>query len=231
WCLGFSFSVSNMLADQELKSMEGFKKGSNYIEVKVGCTSKKYGDTVGKLRVFSNGRFLISCECTPTCGDKLSPYDFGKHSGKEGTRKWKNHIWVVLNDKKVPLCRTVLLKYYKHASNGASGLQPKRLCHRDEFISCSKCKKERRFRLRTEEECRNYHDALITRRWSCENWPYEKINCQTEEERAGRKRCRGCPQTPICKGCTTCVCFGCLNCRFLDCKCRTCVDFMKNAEP
>ncbi|XP_022735354.1 protein ULTRAPETALA 1-like [Durio zibethinus] len=224
-----------MFTEEELKGMDSFKRGSDFIEVKCGCTSKKYGDTIGKLRVFTNGQFLISCECTSTCdGERLTPNDFEKHSGREGTRKWKKHIWVFMKNKKVPLWRTVLLKYYKHASNGANGLstmQSKRLVHRDEFICCSRCNKERRFRLRTAEECRIYHDALNARRWRCDNWPYDNITCKDAEERASRKNCRGCPRSPTCKGCTTCVCFGCLKCRFVDCKCRTCVDFMQNAEP
>ncbi|KAK8691261.1 hypothetical protein V6N13_074778 [Hibiscus sabdariffa] len=167
-----------MFTEEELKDMEGLKRGSDFIEVKCGCTSKKYGDAIGRLRVFTNGQFLISCECTAACDqEKLTPYDFEKHSGKEGTRRWKNHIWVVMNNKKVPLWRTVLLKYYKHASNGANELRrlrAKRLFHRDKFIRCSKCKKERRFRLRTDEECRTYHDALNAKRWKCANWPYDK---------------------------------------------------------
>ncbi|KAL4336061.1 hypothetical protein GQ457_07G014100 [Hibiscus cannabinus] len=148
-----------MFTEEELRDLEGLKRGSDFIEVKCGCTSKKYGDTVGKLRVFSNGQFLISCECTSVCGeDKLTPYEFEKHSGKEGTRKWKNRIWVMRNGKKVPLWRTALLKYYRHASNGANELvrmRAKRLFHRDEFIRCTKCKKERRFRLRTDKECQS----------------------------------------------------------------------------
>ncbi|XP_022717035.1 protein ULTRAPETALA 1-like [Durio zibethinus] len=224
-----------MFTEEELTGVDGFKRGSRFIEVKCGGTSKKYGDTIGKLKVSSNGQFLISCKRTSTCDEeRLTPYDFQKHYGKEGTRKWKNHIWVLMNNKKVPLGRTALLKYYKHASNGAnrqSTMQAKRIYHRDEFISCSICKKERRFHLRTEEECRIYHDALNARRWRCADWPYHKMTCLDGEERASRKSCRGCPRSPICKGCTTCVCFGCLKCRFLGCKCRTCVDFMQNAEP
>ncbi|XVF78101.1 hypothetical protein PTKIN_Ptkin14bG0101800 [Pterospermum kingtungense] len=224
-----------MFSEQELRQMEGFRRGSDYIEVKCGCTSKRYGDSVGMLRVFTNGQFLIKCNCTPVCDqERLTPNDFEKHSRREGTRQWKNHIWVVLSNKKVPIRRTTLLKYYKHATNGENGLsamQSKRLFHRDEFISCSRCKKQRRFRLRSEEECRLYHDALNARRWKCSDWPYDKISCIDDEERASRKSCRGCPRKPNCKGCTTCVCFGCLKCRFMDCKCRTCLDFMQNAEP
>ncbi|OMP04584.1 putative Protein ULTRAPETALA2 [Corchorus olitorius] len=228
--------VKNMFAEEDqLRDMEGFKKGSGYFEVKCGCTSKKYGDSVGKLRVYATGKFLISCECRPECEEgKLTPYDFEKHSGKEGTRRWKNHIWVILNSKKVPLAKTAILKYYKHGSNagmGGSTRQFKHMFHRDEFITCSECKIERRFRLRTAEECRIYHDALIARRWRCDQFPSQRYKCNSDAERPGRKSHRGCPRTPSCKGCTTCVCFGCLKCRFVDCKCRTCVDYMRNAEP
>ncbi|XP_039011049.1 protein ULTRAPETALA 1-like [Hibiscus syriacus] len=219
-----------MFSEGELKDMEGLKRESDFIEDKYGCTSKKYGNTIGRLRVLTNGPFLISSECTSACDEeKLTAYDFEKHSGKEGTGKWKSHIWVVMYNNKVPLWRTVL-KYYKHASNGANELnclRAKHLFHCDEFIRCTRRKKERRFRLQTDDERRTYHDTLNARRWRCANWPYEKITCKDDEERASRKSCRGCPQSPTCKCCTSCVCFGCLKCRFLDCKCRTCVDLSK----
>ncbi|KAJ9153631.1 hypothetical protein P3X46_027052 [Hevea brasiliensis] len=78
-----------------------------------------------------------------------------------------------MNDKKVPLRKTPLLKYYKHVANGASGSM-RRIRHRDEFIQCSRCKKERRFRLRTKEECRIYHDAALKKKWKCADRPYDK---------------------------------------------------------
>ncbi|KAE8732142.1 LSD1-like2 [Hibiscus syriacus] len=144
-----------MFSEGELKDMEGLKRESDFIEDKYGCTSKKYGNTIGRLRVLTNGPFLISSECTSACDEeKLTAYDFEKHSGKEGTGKWKSHIWVVMYNNKVPLWRTVL-KYYKHASNGANELnclRAKHLFHCDEFIRCTRRKKERRFRLQTDDE-------------------------------------------------------------------------------
>ncbi|KAF2314288.1 hypothetical protein GH714_025061 [Hevea brasiliensis] len=163
-----------LFPENELKDMVGFKRGPDYVEVKCGCTSRKYGDAIGNLRVHASGQFLITCDCTPGCREKrFTPYDFEKHSGKEGRIKWPSHLWVLMNDKKVPLRKTPLLKYYKHVANGASGSM-RRIRHRDEFIQCSRCKKERRFRLRTKEECRIYHDAALKKKWKCADRPYDK---------------------------------------------------------
>ncbi|KAJ8754655.1 hypothetical protein K2173_010746 [Erythroxylum novogranatense] len=218
--------------EEKLKEMEGFKRGDDYVEMSCGCTSRKYGDAHGTLRVYhSTGQFLITCDCTPGCqGQKFNPYEFEKHSEKEGTSDWPRHIWVLKNGKKIPIWRTTLLKYYKHSANGASGSK-RRIFHRDEFISCSNCNKQRRFRLRTKDDCRTYHDALANKNWKCDDHPYDEISCKDEEERGSRKSSRGCPRRPNCSGCTSCVCFGCLICRFVDCGCRGCTDFMQNAPP
>ncbi|KAL5986888.1 ultrapetala, partial [Asimina triloba] len=102
--------------------------------------------------------------------DKVSPSAFEKHSGREGTRKWKYNVWVMVKGEKVPLSRTVLLKYYNQAQKNGNGSQRGhygRPSHRDEFVHCSKCNKDRRFRLRTKEECRIYHDAVLDHKWKC----------------------------------------------------------------
>ena len=57
-----------------------------------------------------------------------------------------------------------------------------------------------------------------------------RITCDDEEERASRRVYRGCTRSPTCKGCTSCVCFGCDICRFSDCSCQTCADFTNNAK-
>lgn len=57
-----------------------------------------------------------------------------------------------------------------------------------------------------------------------------RITCDDEEERASRRVYRGCSRSPTCKGCTSCVCFGCEICRFSDCSCQTCTDFTRNAK-
>lgn len=107
----------------------------------------------------------------------MTPAAFEKHSGRETARKWKNNVWVIVDGDKVPLYKTVLLKYYNQAlknSNGSSRSQNGRACHRDEFVRCSSCNKERRFRLRTKEECRIHHDALADSDWTCADLPYDK---------------------------------------------------------
>lgn len=43
------------------------------------------------------------------------------------------------------------------------------------------------------------------------------------------KTLRGCPYSPMGRGCELSVCFGCLECRFMRCNCRTCVDLHQNA--
>ncbi|XP_010278353.1 PREDICTED: protein ULTRAPETALA 1-like isoform X2 [Nelumbo nucifera] len=223
-----------MFSDEELDGISGLRRAGDYIEVTCGCTSHRYGDAVGRLRVFVGGDLEISCECTPGCQeDKLTPAAFEKHSGRETARKWKSNVWVIVNGEKVPLSKTVLLKYYNKASKNANGHHKShngRPCHRDEFVRCTKCNKERRFRLRTKEECRIHHDALANRSWKCADLPYDKITCDNDEERASRKVYRGCSRSPTCSGCTSCVCFGCDICRFSDCSCQTCVDFTRNAE-
>lgn len=225
--------VVEIFRQEELKDISGFKKGKDFVEVICGCTSHRYGDAVGRLRVFLNGLLLISCECTPACQeDKLSPAAFEKHSGRETARKWKNNIWVIVNGEKVPLMKTVLLKYYYQSSKSLNGSskQNSRVIHRDEFVRCTQCGKHRRFRLRTNEECRVHHDALLNQSWKCSDHPLDRISCDDDEERASRRVYRGCSHSSTCKGCTSCVCFGCEICRFSDCHCQTCTDFNRNAR-
>ncbi|KAD6795672.1 hypothetical protein E3N88_06568 [Mikania micrantha] len=166
-----------MFSDEEVRDISGFKRGGDdYVVVTCGCTSHRYGDAVGTLRVFISGDLEISCECTPGCDqDKLSPAAFEKHSGRETSRKWKNNVWVIVDGEKVPLSKTALLKYYnKSLSSGSQRSQAGRVCHRDEFLRCTKCNKHRRFRLRTKDECRSYHDSLMNANWNCSDMPYDK---------------------------------------------------------
>ncbi|GMP54447.1 hypothetical protein CsSME_00019618 [Camellia sinensis var. sinensis] len=171
-------TVSTMFSEEEVKEMSGFNRRDDYVEVTCGCTSHRYGDAVGTLRVFITGDLEISCECTPGCQeDKLTPAAFEKHSGRETARKWKNNVWVIVNGEKVPLYKTLLLKYYNQASKGSNRSHRShngRVCHRDEFVCCTRCNKDRRFHLRTKEECRIYHDALADVNWKCADIPYDK---------------------------------------------------------
>lgn len=52
---------------EELKTIQGFEIGTEYIEVGCGCTNKKYGDFIGKLKINDKGRFSITCECFQGC--------------------------------------------------------------------------------------------------------------------------------------------------------------------
>ncbi|KAH0942135.1 hypothetical protein HID58_001772, partial [Brassica napus] len=225
---------STLFEQEELQEMSGVNVCGGYVEVMCGCTSHRYGDAVARLRVFPNGDLEITCECTPGCDqDKLTPAAFEKHSGRETARKWKNNVWVIVGGEKVPLSKTVLLKYYNEASkklNRSNKSQGTKVFHRDEFVGCIECGKERRFRLRSRDECRLHHNAMADPNWKCSDFPYDKITCEAEEERGSRKVYKGCTRSPTCKGCTSCVCFGCELCRFSDCSCQTCVDFTSNVK-
>lgn len=45
----------------------GYEKGKDYVEVECGCTNKKYGDFVGKLRIYTSGEFSVTCHCFEGC--------------------------------------------------------------------------------------------------------------------------------------------------------------------
>ncbi|RLN24930.1 hypothetical protein C2845_PM07G25030 [Panicum miliaceum] len=223
-----------LFSEEELREVSGVRRGEDFVEMTCGCTSHRYGDAVGRLRVFASGDLEVSCECTPGCReDKLTPAAFEKHSGKETAGKWRNTIWVMVQGEKVPLSKTALLKYYylAHKSgNGSHKGRNGRPSHRDEFIRCARCGKDRRFRLRSKEECRVYHDALAKINWTCADLTTDRVTCDDEEERASRKVLRGCSRATSCAGCMKCVCFGCETCRFKDCDCQTCVDFYRNSK-
>ncbi|KAJ0971634.1 hypothetical protein J5N97_019593 [Dioscorea zingiberensis] len=224
----------HMFLDKELKDIDGLKIEDNFVEVTCGCTNRRIGDTVGKLQIFKSGDLQIKCDCTPGCKEgNLSPTAFENHSERENRGRWKNNIWVIIKDKKVPLVKTRLLKYYNLSSKSYDNSRKHRKrksYHRDEFMCCVLCKKERRFRIEVEEECRAYHDAQAKKDWICSDWPFTRMTCDAKEERASRKALKRCPRTPSCKGCTTCFCLGCERCRFSDCSCQICDDFVKNAN-
>ncbi|KAH0651072.1 hypothetical protein KY284_030984 [Solanum tuberosum] len=167
--------VTLLFTEEELREISGVKRCDDYVEVMCGCTSHRYGDAVARLRIFSSGELEITCECTPGCTeDKLTPAAFEKHSGRETARKWKNNVWIIVNGDKVPVVKTPLLKYYNKSLKHAIS-QNGKACHRDEFLRCTECNKDRRFRLRSKEECRTYHDALANVHWNCSCIPYDKM--------------------------------------------------------
>lgn len=63
---------SMLFSEEEVGDISGLKRGDDYVELTCGCTSHRYGDAVGRLRVFSSGFLEISCECTPGCQEGLS---------------------------------------------------------------------------------------------------------------------------------------------------------------
>uniref|UniRef100_A0A0D9WIC1 SAND domain-containing protein n=1 Tax=Leersia perrieri TaxID=77586 RepID=A0A0D9WIC1_9ORYZ len=226
-------AAAALFGEEELREVSGVRVGEGFVEVTCGCTSARYGDAVGRLRVFASGELEVSCDCTPGCNqEKLSPAAFEKHSGRETAGKWQNTVWVIVKGDKVALSKTALLKYYKKlksANGGGNGGNGGRR-HRDEFVRCAGCGKERRFRLRTKDECRLYHDAAARHDWTCKDMAPSRVSCEDEEERASRKASRGCARAAACEGCMRCVCFGCETCRFAGCGCQLCVDFYRNAS-
>ena len=64
-------SGSTIFSEEELREVSGVKRVGDYVEVTCGCTSHRYGDAVGRLRVFVNGYLEITCECTPGCQEGL----------------------------------------------------------------------------------------------------------------------------------------------------------------
>jgi hypothetical protein len=57
----------SMFSEEELREMSGVKFFDDYVEVMCGCTSHRYGDAVGRLRVYFSGFLQVICQCTPGC--------------------------------------------------------------------------------------------------------------------------------------------------------------------
>ncbi|KAL1549543.1 protein ULTRAPETALA 1-like [Salvia divinorum] len=217
-----------MFSEEEIGNFLGVLQVTpEFIEIDCGSTNPRYGDTAGKLRVFSDGKVEVDCICGADCDKvRVSPVEFAKHAGKiNAHEKWNRQIWVFGKDgTKIGLWKTCLLRHHKHSFiRGA-----RQLTHRDEFIRCSQCDKERRFSLRSKEHCKIYHDALVKSDWICSDMPNNTLSCRVGEERESRKVNRGCPKAAKCAGCEQCVCFGCEMCRFETCACKSCIDFIIN---
>ncbi|XP_059664186.1 protein ULTRAPETALA 1-like [Cornus florida] len=177
--------VTTIFTDEELKHIIVLEREADYIDVGCGCTLRRFGDTAGKLRIYAEGRLEIFCQCNrcdlnENSGNKISPAEFVKHSGRKDFKEWKNRIWINNNEgKKIRLWRTCLLKYYREETTALvveveGSRRRHQIVHRDEFIRCSVCHKERRFPLQTKEKCRIYHDALANKKWKCSDVPYDQ---------------------------------------------------------
>ncbi|KAK9286618.1 hypothetical protein L1049_015018 [Liquidambar formosana] len=80
----------------KLKDISGLRKGPNYVEFTCGCTRRKFGDAIGKLTVFADGRLAIKCECNPACqeGNKSLGNILGNKIQGDGRAKFGS-FWKV----------------------------------------------------------------------------------------------------------------------------------------
>ncbi|MCO5605996.1 hypothetical protein L7F22_060182 [Adiantum nelumboides] len=234
---GWNSAITRDSGDSCIGAIDDQAEKDGYIDLKCGCTSQKYGDTIGILRLYQNGKLEIQCQCSMGCikGKPMSPASFERHSGRGASKKWRDSIWIVLGDQKVQFSKVkgldAFVRRYKESGRtiGRQPALPKQSIHRDEFLQCKKCLKRRRFRRKTKEECRLFHEASMNQEWECSNYPFESFSsCQDEEEREARQANRGCVRLRTCPGCIDCVCLGCFTCRFEDCECRLCTEYIAN---
>lgn len=61
-----------MFSVEELEGIDVIKRGEEFIEVECGCTNNRYGDSVGKLRIYGSGKLEISCDCYPGCNGGMT---------------------------------------------------------------------------------------------------------------------------------------------------------------
>uniref|UniRef100_A0A7N0VNM4 Uncharacterized protein n=1 Tax=Kalanchoe fedtschenkoi TaxID=63787 RepID=A0A7N0VNM4_KALFE len=218
--------------DEELDGFKDVERvGEDVIEVLCSCKSSRCGHYLGKLRVFRDGRLCVHCQCTPHCDlVDATPRQFVSHArARGGPGQWPSLIWV--HDRQEGMKRinkTLLMRYFTMAMMRAEKKHKDKF-HKDEFMTCSKCGVERRFKLSNALRCRAYHDATLAEKsWTCSMHPFRKIDCNTKAERATRKLVRGC-RNGTCGGCHLCSCTGCHMCRYQDCGCKICIDYTRNS--
>ncbi|XP_024976322.1 protein ULTRAPETALA 2-like [Cynara cardunculus var. scolymus] len=205
-------------------------RAPHYIEIVCGCTSGKYGDSLGLLRISDDGTISAVCHCCKECKQVFdSPVEFVKHGSRtSNVPNWRKKVWILnQNGQKIKMIDTSFLKYYYgdnfRRPHNESG-------HRDQFLRCTACNKVRRFELRSRELCRFYHDAAASGNQTCFSMIPGRWTCEDLEERISSRSRTGCRKNIRCRGCVYCVCFGCRLCRFEDCTCRMCVDFYANVS-
>ena len=64
-----------LFSEEELQEVSGVRLGEDFVEVMCGCTSRRYGDAVGRLLIYPSGDLEISCDCTPGCGEGSCPHN------------------------------------------------------------------------------------------------------------------------------------------------------------
>ncbi|KVH99090.1 hypothetical protein Ccrd_022703, partial [Cynara cardunculus var. scolymus] len=119
-------------------------RAPHYIEIVCGCTSGKYGDSLGLLRISDDGTISAVCHLFD------SPVEFVKHGSRtSNVPNWRKKVWILnQNGQKIKMIDTSFLKYYYgdnfRRPHNESG-------HRDQFLRCTACNKVRRFELRSRE--------------------------------------------------------------------------------
>ena len=56
-----------LFKDEELRDIAGVVRGEDFVQVTCGCTSRKYGDAIGKLKISDTGDLEVRCDCINDC--------------------------------------------------------------------------------------------------------------------------------------------------------------------
>ncbi|KAL6314557.1 hypothetical protein AAG906_026896 [Vitis piasezkii] len=116
------------------------------INVTCGYTSRKYGDTTGRLRIFVGGQLEISCECVAGCSeDKLTLAQFESHFGRGHPKRSG---------------RAALIRGWPQGQKGST-IPQGNLGRREWALTSQKSYDEFIF------ECCIHHDASINKNWNC----------------------------------------------------------------
>lgn len=62
-----------LFSEEELREVSGLRLREGFVEMMCGCTSRRYGDAVGRLLIYPSGELEISCDCTPGCREGQWP--------------------------------------------------------------------------------------------------------------------------------------------------------------
>ncbi|XP_018851204.1 protein ULTRAPETALA 1-like [Juglans regia] len=126
-----------MLNEEELNDMSELDRGPRFLEVKCDCTNRKYGDFTGRLRISTCGHVVIAA------WDRVQPQLSGRTTKRLLSRSRSVY----------PSTTKMHQIYMNICSTDSKSSERERKFHRDEFIKCSTCNKERMtFRLRNREQ-------------------------------------------------------------------------------
>lgn len=85
-----------------------------------------------------------------------------------GPSEWLRCIWVYESKGgRILLKNSPLFRYFEIAGMKVEKRIRFRI-HRDEFLKCTECGIGRRFKLKSREECKEYHEAFLMKdSWTC----------------------------------------------------------------